>query len=209
MNISINWIEVLGYLGVLLTIGTYSMKRMIPLRVIGMCANCAFIAYGLRASVYPQLLLHSVLLPLNAFRMWEMLQLTGKVKAASQGDLNMDWLKPFMSRRGCKAGEVIFRKGDLASTMFYTMSGRFRLSEIAMDVAPGQVIGELGLVAPDNKRTLSFECVEDGELLTMSYSAVKQLYFQNPEFGYYFLQLISHRLFRNIARLEERLARAT
>jgi len=120
----------------------------------------------------------------------------------------MEWLKPFMSRRGCKAGEVIFRKGDLASAMFYTMSGRYRLDEISMDVAPGQVVGELGLVAPDNKRTLTFECLEDGELLTMSYSAVKQLYFQNPEFGFYFLQLISHRLFRNIARLEERLAPA-
>ena len=138
MDISINWIEALGYLGVLLTIGTYSMKRMIPLRVIGICANCVFIAYGFHASVYPQLLLHGVLLPLNAYRMWEMLRLIDKVKVASQGDLNVEWLKPFMSRRGCKAGEVIFRKGDLASAMFYTMSGRYRLDEIAMDVAPGQ-----------------------------------------------------------------------
>src|SRR5262249_31955745 len=121
------------------------------------CANCVFIAYGYHASVYPQLLLHGVLLPLNALRMWEMLQLIEKVKAASQGDLNMEWLKPFMNRRECKACEVIFRKGDLASTMFYTISGQYRLTEIAMDVAPGQVVGELGLVAPDNKRTLTFE----------------------------------------------------
>src|SRR5262245_11628301 len=97
--ISINWAEALGYLGVLLTIGTYSMKRMIPLRIIGICANCVFIAYGFHASVYPQLLLHSVLLPLNAFRMWEMLRLIEKVKSASQSNLNMEWLKPFMSRR--------------------------------------------------------------------------------------------------------------
>jgi CRP-like cAMP-binding protein len=91
--------------------------------------------------------------------------------------------------------------------MFYLVSGRYRLNEIAADVAPGQVIGEIGLVEPDNKRTLTFECVEDGELLTISYSALRQLYFQNPKFGFHFLQLISHRLFRDIARLEERLAR--
>jgi CRP/FNR family transcriptional regulator, cyclic AMP receptor protein len=207
MDIGINWIEALGYLGALLTVGTYSMKRMIPLRVMGICANCIFIAYGILTPVYLQLVLHGVLLPLNAYRMREMLQLIGKVRAASQGDLNMEWLKPFMNGRACKAGEIIFRKGDLSSAMFYTVSGRFRLNEIAADVPTGQVIGELGLIAPDNKRTLTFECVEDGELLTIEYSGVKQLYFQNPKFGFYFLQLISQRLFLDIARLEERLAK--
>ena len=54
----------------------------------------------------------------------------------------------------------------------------------------------------DNKRTLTFECVEDGELLTISYSQVKQIYFQNPVFGFYFLQLISQRLFKDIERLQ-------
>jgi hypothetical protein len=207
VDISINWIEVLGYFGALLTICTYSMKRMIPLRVIGICANCVLIVYGVLTPVYPQIVLHGVLLPLNAFRLWEMLRLIESANAASHGDLNMKWLKPFMTKRACRAGEVIFRKGDLASAMFYLVSGRYRLNEIAADVAPGQVIGEIGLVEPDNKRTLTFECVEDGELLTISYSALRQLYFQNPRFGFHFLQLISHRLFRDIARLEERLAR--
>ena len=66
-----------------------------------------------------------------------------------------------------------------------------------------EVIGELGLIAPDNKRTLTFECIEDGELLTISYSGLKQLYFQNPKFGFYFLQLISRRLFQDIDRLQD------
>src|SRR5436305_15184549 len=131
------------------------MKRMIPLRVIGICANCAFIAYGVLTPVYPQLLLHCVLLPLNAFRLQEMLRLLRKVRIASQSDLNMEWLKPFMSRRACKAAEVIFRKGDLASEMFYTVSGRYRLGETGLIILPGQVVGELGLIAPDNKRTLT------------------------------------------------------
>ena len=30
-----HWIDALGYFGALLTIGTYSMKTMIPLRIIG------------------------------------------------------------------------------------------------------------------------------------------------------------------------------
>jgi CRP/FNR family transcriptional regulator, cyclic AMP receptor protein len=203
-----HWVEILGYAGALLTLGTYSMKRMIPLRVIGICGNCLFVAYGFLAPVYPQLVLHSVLLPLNAFRLREMLELISKVKAASQGDLNMEWLKPFMTTRTAKRGEVLFHKDDLSSAMFYTVTGRYRLNEIGQGIGPGEVIGEIGLIAPNNKRTLTFECIEDGELLTISYSQVKQLYFQNPSFGFYFLQLISQRLFKDIERLQRQAADA-
>ena len=197
-----HWVEILGYIGALLTFATYSMKRMIPLRIIGILSNIFFAAYGFLAPVYPQLVLHIVLLPLNVVRLREMLQLIDKVKAASQGDLGMDWLIPFMVARPVKQGDVLFRKGDLSEAMFYTVTGRYRLNEIGQDVGPGQVIGEIGLIAPDNKRTLTFECVEDGDLLTISYSQVKQLYFQNPVFGFYFLQLISQRLFKDIERLQ-------
>jgi CRP-like cAMP-binding protein len=207
--VNINWIEAFGYAGAILTLGTFAMTKMIPLRIIGIGANFAFISYGALALVYPVLGLHAILLPLNALRLYQMLQLIRKVEDAAQGDLNFEWLKPFMSRRVCKSGETIFRKGELSSAMFYTLSGRFRLSEIAQEVPPGEVIGDLGLIAPDNKRTLTFECVEDGELLTISYSSVKQLYFQNQKFGFYFLQLASRRLFQDIARLEQRLAAST
>jgi CRP-like cAMP-binding protein len=204
-----NWIEACGYAAAFLTLGTFAMTKMIPLRIAGIAANFAFIAYGALAPIYPVLGLHAILLPLNALRLYQMLQLIRTVANASQGDLNFDWLKPFMSRRACMAGETIFRKGELASAMFYILSGRFWLSEIAQEVPPGEVIGDLGLIAPDNKRTLTLECLEDGELMTISYSSVKQLYFQNPKFGFYFLELTSRRLFQDIARLEQRLAAST
>ena len=203
-----HWIDALGYFGALLTIGTYSMKTMIPLRIIGICANVVFLAWGLSGNIYPSIFLHLVLLPLNATRLYQMLQLTEKVRLASQGDLNMDWLKPFMSRRSVKKGEVLFKKGELATAMFYIVTGGYRLVEIDTPVPPGQVVGEIGLIAPDNKRTLTFECIEDGELLTISYSQVKQLYYQNPKFGFFFLQLISQRLFQDIRRLEEKAGKA-
>jgi CRP-like cAMP-binding protein len=41
---------------------------------------------------------------------------------------------------------------------------------------------------------LSFEAIEDGVLLSISYSQVKELYYQNPEFGFYLLRLIGARL---------------
>lgn len=203
-----HWADSLGYLAALLTIVTYSRKTMISLRYVGISANCMTIAYGILAHVYPPLFLHVVLLPLNTMRLYQMLQLIEKMKVASQGDLSMNWLKPFMTRRSVKAGNIIFSKGDVATDMYYTVAGRYRLMEIESDIAPGQVIGELGMVSPDNKRTLTFECIEDGELLVIGYTQVKQLYFQNPKFGFYFLDLIGERLFQDIQRLEQRLAAA-
>lgn len=201
MTVSSDWIDGIGYLGAFTTLATYSMRRMIALRITGMCANCLFIAYGLLAPVYPQLLLHAILLPLNAFRLREMLQLTGHVKAASQANLNMDWLKHYMVSRPVKQGEVLFHKGDLSTAMFYTISGRYRLNEIGKEIGPGQIIGEIGLIATDNKRTMTFEAIEDGLLLSISYSQVKELYYQNPQFGFYLLRLIGERLLENIDRL--------
>jgi CRP/FNR family transcriptional regulator, cyclic AMP receptor protein len=203
-----SWVEALGYVGAIITICTYSMKTMIPLRAVGICANIVFIVYGISGQLYPAIFLHAILLPLNCVRLYQMLQLTKKVRVASQGDLNMDWLKPFMNRRRVREGEVLFKKGEIASAMFYTVTGSYRLAEIDMAVPPGQVVGEIGLIAPDSKRTLTFECTGDGELLTISYSQVKQLYYQNPSFGFFFLQLISQRLFQDIARLEQRAAKA-
>lgn len=204
-----SWIEALGYLGALLTIGTYSMKTMIPLRVTGICANSIFIVYGILAPAYPQLFLHSVLLPLNIVRLVQMVRLVNKVESAAKGNLSVEWLKPFMTRRMAKRGEKLFRRGEPSTAMFYTVAGRYRLIEIRLDLGPGELVGEIGLIEPDNRRTQTLECIEDGELLSITYQHVKQLYFQNPKFGFHLLQLISHRLFQDIERLEERLSRGT
>ena len=39
-------------------------------------------------------------------------------------------------------------------------------------------------------------------MLTIEYDKVLEIYFQNPEFGYYFLILTSQRLLENNAKLE-------
>jgi CRP-like cAMP-binding protein len=114
-----------------------------------------------------------------------MLRLTKQVRVAAQGDLNMDWLKPFTAAHRTKSGDVLFCKGDVADAMFFVASGSYRLTELGMDILPGQVVGELGLFALEQ---------------------VKQLYYQNTQFGFYFIQLTTRRLFENISRLERELA---
>jgi CRP/FNR family transcriptional regulator, cyclic AMP receptor protein len=116
--------DIPGYIAAFLSMAASSRKTMIPLRVISISTDCFSIAYGVFAHVYPALILHIMLLPLNAVRLYQMLQLVEKVKLASRGDLGMSWLKPFMNKRQANAGDVIFRKGDPASDMYYTVTGR-------------------------------------------------------------------------------------
>jgi len=204
---SITWPQWFGYAAVLASVVTCAMKTMIPLRVVSMVCNSLFITYGIFANVYPTLILNCILLPLNGLRLFQMRKLIADVeRAAASGQSSIDWLIPYMSHRKLKKGEIVFRKGDVADAMFYSVSGRYRLLESGIEIPFGQVFGELGLISPDNVRTQTVECLEDGQALTASYQMVKELYFQNPEFGFYFLRLTSERLFQNISRLEEELA---
>jgi CRP/FNR family transcriptional regulator, cyclic AMP receptor protein len=198
--------EIAGYLAAALVFLTFYMKTMIPLRVVGICSNCAFIAYGFLENLYPVLILHLILLPLNGLRLHEMLTLTRQVREATHGDLNMDWVERFSSTRDVLAGEVVFRRGDPASQLFVVVSGRFRLAETCIEIGRSEVVGEFALLTQERKRTQTLECLEAGTLLQANYIQIEQLLFQNPKFGSYFLKLVTHRLFQNIARLEAELA---
>jgi CRP-like cAMP-binding protein len=86
--------------------------------------------------------------------------------------------------------------------MLLTVTGKFLVTEINVELPPGRLMGELGFLSPDNKRTATIKCIEDGHVLTITYEKLLEIYFQNPQFGYYFLVLTSQRLLENISRLE-------
>ena len=131
-----------------------------------------------------------------------MLKLVKKARNATQGDMSMEWLRPFMTERRYRRGDRLFRKDDAATEMFLTVTGKFLVTEIGVELPPGRLMGELGFLTPNNRRTGTVECIEDGQVLTIAYERLLEIYFQNPQFGYYFLVLTSQRLLENIARLE-------
>jgi hypothetical protein len=201
------WIEAIGWLGAALAIAGSAMRTIIPLRCLGIATNVVSLTYASFMGLYPSMTVNLILLPLNGVRLYQMLRLIQKVKHASNSDLNMDWLKPFMTRRSVKAGEILFAKGDAAACMFYTLSGRYKLRELGIEMPQGHVVGEMGFLSPDHRRTQTLECLESGEVLSITYDEVRQLYFQNPEFGFYFLRLASERLFNNMEKMEAEIAR--
>jgi CRP/FNR family cyclic AMP-dependent transcriptional regulator len=194
--------EMIGYIAASLVFVTFSMKIMVPLRIVGICSNIFFIAYGYLNPAYPLLVLHCLLLPLNVLRLRQMQSLVKETKEAFEGDLDMNWIKPFTTTRAMAPGEVLFRKGDAANEIIFIMSGSLRIPELGISIPPGEVVGELGMLSPDRVRTQSAVCVDGGQMLIITYDQVRQLFFQNPKFGYYFMQLSARRLFENLKRTQ-------
>ena len=199
---SITIANILALIGAIFFVATLLMRTMVPLRVTGIISDVFFIGYGVLSGTMTTLFLYLLLLPINIFRLGQMLKLVKRARIAAQGDLSMDWLKPFMTRRQYRKGDVLFRKGDRANEMFFTVTGKFLVTELGIELPPGRLVGELGFLSPDNRRTQSLECTEDGQVLAITYERLLEIYFQNPEFGYYFLRLSTERLLQNIARLE-------
>jgi len=199
---NVNFANLLALTGAVFYVATLMVRTIVPLRVIGIVSNVFFIGYGALSGSAATFFLYLLSLPINIIRLRQMLNLVKKARLSAQGDLSMDWLRPFMSPRKYRNGEVLFRKGDAAKEMFLTVTGKFLVSEIGVELPPGRMMGELGFVTPENKRTQTVRCIEDGEVLSITYEKLLELYFQNPQFGYYFLRLTSERLMQNISRLE-------
>jgi uncharacterized protein (DUF697 family) len=198
----LNFANMCALIGAGFYAATLLMRTMVPLRVFGIISALFFVAYGALAGAMSTFFMYLLLLPINSWRLFQMRGLVKKARVAAQGDLSMDWLKPFMNRRIYRRGDVLFRKGQAANEMFLTVTGKFLVREIGVELPPGRLMGELGFVTPNNKRTQTVECIENGEVLSITYDRLLEIYFDNPEFGYFFLRLASDRLLQNIARLE-------
>src|SRR3984893_7362375 len=114
----------------------------------------------------------------------------------------MEWLKPFITERKYPKGDVLVKKGDTADEMFLTVTGKFLVSDIAVELPPGRPMGENGFLTPNNRRSATVDCTEDVHVLAITYEKLLDIYFQTPQLAYYFLVLPRQRLLENIARLE-------
>jgi hypothetical protein len=202
-----HWNDLFNSGASLFIVATASTKTMVPLRILAIATNCILIVYFVVMHSWVPLALQAFALPLNGWRLYQMVVLIRNVREAIRGKPSLDWLKPFMSERHYRKGDLLFAKGETASEMFYTMTGRYTLAELGIEIAPGHLVGELAMLAPDNRRTATLECIEEGNVLSITYEQVEELYYQNPTFGFYFLRLATARLFDNVSRMEAELVR--
>jgi CRP/FNR family transcriptional regulator, cyclic AMP receptor protein len=88
--------DLLGWLAALATLGCFASHDMLRLRILALVANAAFVAYGAQAGLLPVLVLHLVLAPVNAWRLWQLLRLS----APTSSPPSRAWQAPPTERRG-------------------------------------------------------------------------------------------------------------
>ncbi len=198
------WVDLIGYLGGGITLWGMHSKTIIPLRLGAVGGNVGFIIFGLLVPSYPTLALHALLLPLNAYRTWQMMKLIREIREAAQGDNNLDALLPYMNEVRQPAGTVLFKKDDKPDRMIVIKSGAIHLEEIDVVCGPDDVLGEIAAFTPDNRRTCTAICVTDCDLYTLTNENMLQLYYQNPQFGMYLMRIVVSRLLKNWQNAEAR-----
>ena len=202
-------LEALGFVAAAFAVFVFVSNTMIPLRIAAIVSNLLFAIYFYYKGIYPQCALNVALLPLNLFRLRQMQRLIVASRAAAQGDFNFDWLRPYMKPQRAPAGAMLYRKGDIAKYAYIVVRGRSYAPELDVTIEPGALFGEMGLFTEDGKRTASARTLENADLLRISYEDMLQLAAQNPQFGFYLMQIMVRRMQRNVAFAAESAARVT
>jgi len=189
-----HYAELVGVAAAAASLYAAHAKTIIPLRVAAIVANVLAMGYSFLHGTYPTFALNALLLPLNAWRLRAMLNLIRETEAAAAGDMNADWLLPYMRPKNFKAGEIMMARGDYATEAFYIVSGEIEIVENGAVRKQGTLIGEIGLFTPNGRRTMTARAKTDVQAAKIDYDQFKELYFQNPQFGFRLLHLIVARL---------------
>src|SRR5262249_39240018 len=126
--------NILGATGALFYVVSMSMKTAIPLRITSLVSTACLLGSSILAGSIPAIALYVLLLPVHSIRLYQMLQLIKKVRAAAGTDLSMDWLRPYMKKRKYRKGDILFRKRDPADEKF--LVGHRQLPVIVVDNRP-------------------------------------------------------------------------
>jgi CRP/FNR family transcriptional regulator, cyclic AMP receptor protein len=189
--------EVFGYIASVLVFATFYMKTMVPLRLVAIASNAAFIIYASIGGLTPILILHVMLLPLNVLRLLQIRAFSRQVERAAREDFSIEALLPLMRRREIDANETLFSLGERADELYYILDGVLFLPELQREVGPGNFLGEFALFAQSGRRSATAIARTRVTLMSLSRSAVFAALLQHPRLGIHLLKLITARFLQN------------
>ena len=179
------------------------VRTMMPLRWLAVGSDFALLIYGALSPSYSTLATAAALLPINILRAVEITKLARRVRSAERASDHVRiWLKPYMKSRTLKAGQTLFRKGDKAKDLFLLVEGQLELAEIGKPIEPGRIFGEIALFSPSGLRTNTVHAISDCTVLQIDDRTVKQLYYQEPAFGFQLISLLAERLSNDLQRAQ-------
>jgi hypothetical protein len=65
-----SWIDCIGFCASFAVLASFCMTTIVPLRAFALASNILFGIYGLLAHIYPVVLLHMILLPINFAKLY-------------------------------------------------------------------------------------------------------------------------------------------
>ena len=190
--------DYLGYIASALVLCTFCTKTMMPLRIIALGSNVAFISYGFLLHLYPVLILHAVLLPLNTWRLTEIFRLVKRVQGTVDDEQVFRALVPFANRMTARRGEVVIRKGDVSDALYLVLEGSLWVEDAEVELGPGSIVGEMGVLSRTHLRTATVDARSDCVLGRVSTEDFQRVYFTNPALGLSLVRLVIERLTREL-----------
>jgi CRP/FNR family cyclic AMP-dependent transcriptional regulator len=195
--------QILGYAAAILLIASFAMQTIVWLRYLAIAFAVVLGVYGIVAAQYVVVAIAVVILAVNLWRHWEAQKISGAALEAAAGagaPITVDWLLPHMEPLALPKDHVLFHKGDPADAMYFVSRGRIGLKEFGVEIGKGSLFGEMGVFAVENVRTATAVCLEDCSLLRVSAERMRELFYQNPEFGFFLVGVITRRLMEDMDR---------
>jgi CRP/FNR family transcriptional regulator, cyclic AMP receptor protein len=191
-----------GYAAAVLVFCTFYMRTMLPLRAMAIASNVAFLAYAIPLGLWPIVILHGLLLPLNIRRLLQIRQMLEHVHAARGGEIDVSRFLASLSSDQRPQGTVLFRKGDMGDDAWFIASGEIELPELGVRRGQGSFIGEVAIFSSKRVRTASAICATDVVLYQISERDLVVAFYQSPELAFAIVRTIADRMSETSARAE-------
>ncbi len=197
--------QLAGYVASFLVFAAFYMRTMVPLRILAIGSNVAFLAYAIPLHLWPIAVLHGLLLPLNCQRLLQIRRLLKRISTLTKTPPDMAAIFANANIQQVPAGSTVFKRGDAADCAYYIHSGTVHFPEIDAQLGAGAVFGEMGLFSNDQTRTASAQSLTACELYRIDHQALVVALYQNTALAIGLLKLVMSRMLQNLLRLEQRL----
>ncbi|MGM0738964.1 MAG: Crp/Fnr family transcriptional regulator [Bacteroidota bacterium] len=197
-------IEAVGWLAAALKLSTFSMKSMIPIRVLAMASSVCFIIYSGVFHIWPLLAAELFLLSSNAYRLYEIIALRRLVThMTDDSETDFSAAMAYGKKRVIEAGDVLFKKDDRVDSLYYIAEGRVKVEDQNVSVGAGNIFGEMAFFNKTAVRSATVRCVEDTVVYELDEKRFTRLQYEDPEFALAVMRTVTKRLVANAAQTQE------
>ena len=191
------WIETVGWLASALTVATYAMNTMMPLRILAIASSMCFAIYAAVLQLWPLLAMELILLPINIYRLWQLVSLRKKVEKSRHGPVDFSVIRAYGKARRIQAGTTVFSRGDKVDRLYFLETGSVLIEEFDKTLNAGEIFGEIAFFTDEAERIATARCVDDARVYEIDEKNFMRLQFEDPSFGLSVMRLIAQRLVEN------------